>query len=352
MSKVIDKVKKKAQDEETIESSLELSGVEKGAVLLISLGVEKASKILKELNDSEVEKITKSVSEMRNVSSVVVDNVVDEYYRLMKEKKYLLEGGHDIAKNLLEQAKGKHQADEMLRKFEAEKGRDAFSIIQNSDIENIVHFMESEHPQIAAVILSHLKMTKSAEILAQLSEEFQSEVAFRMARLGKVSSEVVEELSEVIKEQLGSDYTELNHIHKGASAVAGILNETDIATERQVLENIENVDPELAKEIKEQMFLFEDILELDDRTMQIIVTKLDKQDMVVGLKGVDDELKEFFLSNMSSRAKDILLDDLETVGPVHVKQVEEAQQNIVKTIKELDQEGKISIRSQSDQIIE
>ncbi|MEX2403417.1 MAG: FliG C-terminal domain-containing protein, partial [Balneolales bacterium] len=150
--------------------------------------------------------------------------------------------------------------------------------------------------------------------------------------------------SSVIKDQL-SDYAELNYINKGSSAVAGILNEADIATERQMLEEIGKIDSELAQEIKDQMFLFEDILELDDRTVQAIITKLNQQDMVVGLKGVEPAIKRKFFSNMSSRMRDVMEEDLEAMGGVHLKQVEEAQQNILTTVKDLDREGKISLRS-------
>ena len=152
---------------------------------------------------------------------------------------------------------------------------------------------------------------------------------------------------------MSSDYGELENILKGTSSVASILNESNIATERKVLENIQKIDAELADEIKQQMFLFEDILELDDRTLQVIIGKLNKQDMVMGLKGVDEELKEKFINNMSQRASEILLDDLDALGPVHVKQVEDAQQNIIRSIKELEEEGKISIRkNDSEQLIE
>ncbi|MEX0648323.1 MAG: flagellar motor switch protein FliG [Balneolaceae bacterium] len=336
------------QDSQIIKAS-DLSGIEKAAVLLISFGVEKASKVLKELKDSEVEKITKAISTMKNVSSDVVNTIVDEYYTLVEDNDFLLDGGQDIAKELLVQAKGRHRADEMLRKIEAENGRDGFSIVQNTEIENTVRFLRDEHPQIAAVILAHLKPNKSAEILAKLPSEFRSKVALRMARLGKISSDVVEELSTVLKDQL-SHHTELKNIQKGAAAVAGILNETDMSTERDVLEGIDAVDPELAQEIKDQMFLFEDILELEDRTMQSIITKLNKQDMVTGLKGIDGEMKEKFFNNMSSRAKEILQEDLEASGPVHVKQVEEARQNILQTIKEMDRDGKISIRSRDKEM--
>ncbi|MEX0773126.1 MAG: flagellar motor switch protein FliG [Balneolales bacterium] len=321
-----------------------LTGIQKAAVFLISTGVDRASRILQQLNNNEVESITKAISEMKNVSSSVVNLVNEEFYTMMNEKKILLEGGQDYAKDLVIHAKGRSHADALFRKLESEKGQDAFSIIHNSATANIVNFITSEHPQIAAVILAHLKLEKSAEILSQLPHEFRADIAMRMAKLGKISGGVVEELSSVIKDQL-SDYAELNYINKGSSAVAGILNEADIATERQMLEEIGKIDSELAQEIKDQMFLFEDILELDDRTVQAIITKLNQQDMVVGLKGVEPAIKRKFFSNMSSRMRDVMEEDLEAMGGVHLKQVEEAQQNILTTVKDLDREGKISLRS-------
>jgi len=167
--------------------------------------------------------------------------------------------------------------------------------------------------------------------------------------MGKISSEVVEELESVIRDQMKSDYKEPENVQKGTAAVASILNEASIATERNVIHSIEELDSDLAQEIKDQMFLFEDIVDLEDRTVQTIISKLDKQDMVVGLKGVAEDLKGKFLNNMSDRARDILVDDMEAFGPVHLNKVEEAQQNIVRTIKNLDQEGKISMHKEGDE---
>lgn len=338
------------QDENSvIKKTGDLNGVEKAAVLLISLGVNKASKILKQLRDTEVESITRAISDLKNVSSEVVNSVQEEYHKLLSEKKFLVEGGNDVAKDFLVEARGREQADEMLRKLGARNGGDAFNIIQNTDVKSVINFMKSEHPQIAAVILAHLKIHKAAEILSKLPNEFRVDVALRMAKLGEISSEVIDELSAVIEDQL-IDYADFSKISKGSGAVAGILNETDMSTERQVLESIENVDPELAKEIKDQMFLFDDILELEDRTMQDIVAKINTQDLMMALKGVELEMKEKFVSNMSTRAREILEEDLEASGPAHIKQVEEARQNILRTIKKLEQEGKISIRKKDEEM--
>lgn len=337
------------QEEALLDNVKDLNGIQKAAVLLISFGVEKASKVLKELKEHEVEKLSRTIADLDNVSPDVVESVREEYYALMRSKKFIVGGGKEYAQDLLTQSLGQSKADEILKQLDQENGTDAFGIFQAADMNQIVNFLKGEHPQVAAVILAHLKTSKSAEILTNLPSDFQGEVAIRLAKMGNISSEVIEELEEVIKDQIETEFSEREHVQKGSSAVASILNDANITTERNVLSAIENVDKELAREIKDQMFLFEDIIELDDRNMQVVVSKLDKQDMVIGLKGISDELKNKFLDNMSQRAREILVDDIEATGAVHLKKVEEAQQNIVRAIKELDEEGKISIRKDNQE---
>ncbi len=331
----------------------DLTGIQKAAILLISMGVEKAAKILKQLKSSEVEQITIAIAELKDIEPEMVDTVRNEYRKLVKSKKYILEGGTDYARDLLTKSIGKQRADEVMKKHEYDQDVDAFGLLQSAEMSQVVHFLQNEQPQVAAVILAHLKVDRAAEILTALPGGFQSEIAYRLASMGKISSEVVEELEDIIKDEMSSDYGALEDILKGSSAVASILNESNIATERRVLEGIDKIDKKLAEEIKQQMFLFEDIMELEDRTLQAIIAKLDKQDLTMGMKGIDEELKQKFIENMSQRASEILIDDLEVLGPVHVNQVEEAQQNIIRTIKELEEEGKITIRkNSSEQLVE
>lgn len=326
-----------------------LSGRQKAAIFLISMGIQSASKVLKELKEIEVEQLTRAIADLDNINPDIVDKIREEFYEMMQARKYVIEGGKEYAYNLLAESIGETKAEEMLKKYEYEQGTDAFGIFQSADMNQIVNFLEGENPQVAAVILAHLKPRKAAEILGNLSEKFQGQITARLARMGKISSEVVEELEMVIRDQMKSDYKEPENVQKGTAAVASILNEASIATERNVIHSIEELDSDLAQEIKDQMFLFEDIVDLDDRTVQTIISKLDKQDMVVGLKGIAEDLKNKFLSNMSDRARDILVDDMEAFGPVHLNKVEEAQQNIVRTIKNLDQEGKISMHKEGDE---
>ncbi len=338
-----------AKNKTLIDDISRLSGTQKVAVLLISLGVEKASTILKELRDEEVEEITVEIANMENVSPEVVDEVIKEFHTLMHSKRFILEGGMDYARHVLTETKGRQEVRGMMKRLESKTGNDTFGLFQSAETSQIVQFLQNEHPQIAAVILAHIKESRAADILTQLEPDFQGEVSLRMAKMGNVSSDVIEEIEEVIRDQISATYTQSENIRKGSSAVAKILNEADIATERMVLGNIEKLDAKLAEEIKNQMFLFEDIVDLDDRDVQNIIGVVDRSDLVMGLKGVDEQLVQKVLDNMSSRARDMFLEDMEATGQVHKKQVEEAQQRIVSQIKNLEEEGQISTRKASEE---
>lgn len=330
-----------------------LSGVQKAAILLISLGVEKASRILKEMKEPEVEKITIAIADMQDIDFKKVKAVREEYYDLLKAQEDLVEGGSDYAHALLAKSVGKKKADELMEKHQVENSTDAFSLFQQAEISKVVRFLGNESPQVAAVVLAHLKTEKAAEILSALPDKFQASTAYRLANMRNVSSDVVEELESMVKDKLGSNYGEIKNLLKGVTAIANILNEANIATERKVIEGISEVDSELAEEIKQQMFLFEDILNIEDLTLQKIIVKLDRKDTVMALKGQDEKLKQKFVTNMSQQAGEILLDDLAAVGPVHVSQVEEAQSKIIRTIQELDEDGQITLRkNRSENIIE
>ncbi len=342
-----------SSDTQMIDDISSLSGAQKVAVLMISLGVEKASSVLKELKDDEVEKITIEIAKMDNISPEVVDEVVKEFHGLMNEKRFLLEGGMDYARHVLNETKDRYEVRGMMKRLESKTGNDTFGIFQSAETAQIVQFLQNEHPQIAAVILAHLNLNRAAEILSALEPEAQGEISMRMARMGSISPDVIEEIEEVIRDQVSATYMQAENIRKGSSAVANILNETDLATERSVLESIDKIDSQLAEEIKNQMFLFEDILELEDRDVQAIISSVDRSDLVVGLKGVADELVQKVLDNMSSRAKEMFLEDMEASGPVHRKQVEEAQQRIVSEIKRLEEEGQITTRkADAEELVE
>lgn len=325
-----------------------LSGIQKAAVLVISVGMDTASKLLKSLRDEEVEDLSLEIARIKNVKPEVIEAVNREFYDMMMAKQYILEGGLDYAKNILSTARGTDEANDMFRRLEAETGSSAFGVFQANETTQIASFIQNEHPQVAALILSQLKKERSAEILSHLSDDLQGEITFRLASMDKISSEVIDEIEEVIKEQMGGVDAVGDRVKGGTSVVANILNEANISVERNVIKDIEERDPVLAEEIKKQMFLFEDIAHFDDRTVQIIINEMDKSDLVLGLKGVSDELSNKFLKNMSTRAVDMLKEDMEALGPVHVKDVEDAQQRIIKKIKQLEEDGQITTRKMDD----
>lgn len=335
-------------EKKIISNIAELSNTQKVAVLLISMGVERASMILKMLKDEEVEQITLEIASMDNINPEVVDTVIRDFYSLIQNQKFVLEGGMDYARNVLKETKGENEVRAMMKRLESKTGNDTFGLFQSAETTQIVQFLQNEHPQIAAIILGHLDIKRASEILSGFDPGFQGEVCMRMAKMGNISSDVIEEIEVVIRDHMGGTYTEAENLRKGSSAIAEILNEADLATERSVLGNIEKLDENLANEIKNQMFLFEDIVELTDREVQSIISEIDRNDLVIGLKGVTEELIQKFLKNMSSRAKEMLLEDMEAAGQVHKMQVEESQQRIVSQIKKLEEEGKVSTRTSSE----
>ena len=333
-----------------IDDASQLTGAQKAAVFIITVGKQTASEMMKSLKPAEVEKIMLEIAKMRNVKTEVVDAVLKEFYKMMEAKQYILEGGFDYANELLSELGGEN-TDQMLRKLKAQSGTSVFDEFQETKITQIANFIQNEHPQVAALIFSQLQMDKAAEILVHLEPEMQGEIMYRLASMDKISSEVIEEIEEVIKEQMGGMDALGDRVKSGTATVAQILNEAEITVERHVLEAIQARDDKMADDIKEQMFLFEDILHFDDRTVQLIINEMEKADMVMGLKGVGDELTQKFLGNMSNRAADMLREDMEALGPVPLKDVKDAQSRIIKKIKELEDDGQISTRKMEEEEI-
>jgi flagellar motor switch protein FliG len=340
----------KKQDATPVELA-NLSGVQKAAVFVITIGAKTASEMMKSLKDSEVEEIMLEIAGMKNVKPEIVDAVLKDFYRMMEAKRYILEGGFDYAHELLSELGGGANSEKMLKKLKAQSGNSVFDEFQETKIHQIANFIQNEHPQVAALIFSQLKVDKSAEILGHLNEEQQADIIYRLASMDKISPEVIEEIEEVIKDQMGGMDSLGDRVKSGTATVAQILNEADINVERKVLENIQLRDPQMADDIKEQMFLFEDIIHFDDRTVQLIINEMEKSDLVLGLKGVDENLTAKFLGNMSNRAADMLREDMEALGPVPLKDVKEAQQRIIKKIKQLEEEGQITTRKMDEEEI-
>lgn len=335
----------------TVSSAEDLTGIQKAAVFVITVGTKTATEMLKSLSEKEIENVTLEIAKMKSVKPEVVDDVLREYYSMMEAKRYILEGGYDYAESLLAHLGGNAASEKMLRKLKAQSGTTVFDDFQDSKITQITNFIQNEHPQVAALIFSQLHVDKSAEILSHLDKELQGEIIYRLASMDKISSEVIEEIEEVIKEQMGGMDTLGDRVKSGTATVAQILNEAEIDVERTVLEAIQERDPQMADDIKEQMFLFEDIIHFNDKTVQLIINEMEKADLVMGLKGVEEALANKFLKNMSNRAAAMLQEDMEALGPVALKDVKEAQQRIIKKIKQLEEEGQITTRKMDEEEI-
>src|SRR6056297_1011366 len=324
----------KKKNSNVINDVSQLTGAQKAAVFVITVGTKTSTAMMRSLKDSEIEAITMEVAKMKNVKPEVVDEILKEYYQLMEAKRFILEGGVEYAEELLNQLGGNSNSEQMLKKLKEHSGSNVFDDFQDTKITQIASFIQNENPQVAALIFSQLQTDKSAEILSYMPEDMQAEIIYRLASMEKISAEVILEIVEVIREHLGGMDTMGDRVKSGTATVAQILNEADISVKRHVLDIISKRDPQMADDIKQQMFLFEDIIHFDDRTVQLIINEMEKADLVMGLKGVEQELANKFLDNMSSRAAAMLKEDMDALGPVPLKDVKEAQQRIIKKIKD------------------
>ena len=329
-----------------------LTGVQKAAVLLITLGPERSAEIFKHLKDEEIEELTLEIANTRSVSPEVKEEVISEFYQVCLAQQYIAEGGIGYAKQLLDKALGVERAQEVIGKLTASLQVRPFEFVRKTDPSQLLNFIQDEHPQTIAMILSYLTSAQSAMVLGALPPEKQADVAKRIAMMDRTSPDVIKEVERVLERRLASlvnqDYT----IVGGVDAIVNILNTVDRATEKHIMESLEIEEPELADEIRKKMFVFEDILLLDDRAIQRVLRDVDNNDLAVALKSANDEVQNVIFKNLSKRLAAMIKEDMEFMGPVRMKDVEEAQQKIVGVIRRLEDAGEIVIsRGGGDEII-
>jgi flagellar motor switch protein FliG len=330
-----------------------LTGVQKAAILFITLGPEASSPIFKKLPEAEIQKITYEIANITSVNSEQRENILGEFLEINKARDYIIEGGMDYARQLLSKALGSQRATEILDKVsEATQQYRPFSIARKADAHQLLNAITYEHPQTIALILCYLPADKSAQVMAELPEETQSEVALRIATMKDTSPMVIKEIEKVLESKLSSVVrTEMTSLG-GVETLVGILNQVDRTTEKNITESLEREDAELADRIKSSMFVFEDILTLDDISIQRILREADVKDLALALKGCSEEVGESIYRNQSKRAAASLKEDMEFLGPVRLMDVEKAQQKIVSIIRRLDDAGEIIIsRGGEDAII-
>jgi len=329
-----------------------LTGKQKAAILLITLGTDASAEIYKHLTEEEIEKLTLAITTIKNVDSEKKEEIMEEFANMVMAQNYISQGGISYAKSVLEKALGHEEATNIINRLTASLQVRPFDFARKTDPNQILNFIQNEHPQTIALILSYLEPNQAAQILSNLPQDLQTEVAKRIATMDSTSPEIIYEIEEILEQKLSAtfvhDYTKTG----GIDAIVEVLNGVDRGTERSILESLELQDPELAEEIKKRMFVFEDIVTLDNRAIQLIIRDSDNKDLALAMKGSSDEVKEVILKNMSQRMRENMLEELDILGPVRLRDVEEAQTRIVSIIRRLEDAGEIIIaRGGGDDLI-
>ena len=330
----------------------EYTGIEKGAILMIALGPEKSSSVFKHLKDEEIEELTLEIANTRSVSPEIKDAVLDQFYEICLAQQYISEGGIGYARDLLEKALGADKAQTVIGKLTASLQVRPFEFVRKADASQLLSFIQDEHPQTIALILSYLPTSQAAAVVSSLPPEKQPDVARRIATMDRTSPDVIKEVEDVLEKKLNSlvnqDYT----IVGGVDSIVEILNTVDRGTEKHIMETLEIEEPELADQIRRKMFVFEDILLLDNKSIQRVLRDVDNNDLSISLKNVSEEVQNAIFTNLSKRLASMIKEEMEFMGPVRVKDVEEAQQKIVNIIRKLEDSGEIIIsRGGGDEII-
>lgn len=322
----------------------QLTGIQKSALLFITLGPEASADILKRLPETEIQKITYEIANISTVTSEQRHSILQEFLEMNKAKDYLLEGGLDYAKELLSKALGPQRAGEILNKVaEASQLNRPFAIARKADAQQILNIINYEHPQTIALILCYLQVEKAAQIISELPEEIQSEVALRIATMNTTSPDVIREIEKVLDDKLSTIVKTETTVLGGIDTLVGILNQVDRTTEKNITESLQEQDYELAEKIKSCMFVFEDIITLDDVAIQRILRDVETKELALALKGASEEVANVIYKNQSKRAAASLKEDIEYLGPVRLTDVEKAQQQIVAVIRRLEDAQEIII---------
>ena len=328
---------------------VELTGLRKAAILLVQLGQEKAARVLAEMREPELEELVAEVARLSSVDSSIVDAVFAEFLDLIDASRYVAQGGLSYAKELLEGGLGVDRARDIMARLEAAISEMPFQFLRRADPRQLLSFLADEHPQTIALVLSHMSAEQASMVLSGLPPVLQTDVAHRIARMDRTSPEIVRRVEEILQRRMSSvlQPAELSAVG-GLEPLIEIINRSDRATERLILEGLEGRDPALAEAIRAHMFMFEDIISLEDKYMQLVLRQVETPDLATALKGVRPDVREKVTTNLSERAAENLLEEIELLGPVRASTVEEAQAKIIKVIRALEESGQIVIRRGND----
>ncbi|MBI2421835.1 MAG: flagellar motor switch protein FliG [Candidatus Hydrogenedentes bacterium] len=333
---------------------MEVDGRRKAAILLACLGPENASRVMASLTEEEIDQMTLDLSSLGTVDTEVKAAVLDEFYEMAVAKRFVASGGIDYAKDLLEKSFGPERAFEILNRLQNSLQEVPFQFLKKADPSQISSFIQDEHPQTVALILAHLPPQIASFVLSSLPQDVQSDVVIRIAGMDRTAPEIVREVERVLERKMAAVFSQGFTFAGGVKDVAEILNMIERATEKTIMADLEERDPELADEIARLMFTFEDIIYVDDAGIQKTLREIESKDLALALKASNDEVKEKVLKNMSERAREMIMEEIEFMGPVRMKNVEEAQQKIVAVIRRLEESGDVVISGRggdSDEIL-
>ena len=330
-------------------TSAALDGVTKAAILVLSLDPQTAAKVLREMDAEAVEDVTRELASLGRVPDDLTKQVIDEFYNMSLGHKYASEGGLDYARGLLKDALDPKQAERVISQIQTQVTRAPFSFLQKAESENLLTFIQDEHPQTIALIICHLPHHKAAEILVGLPMQKQVEVIKRIANMEQTNPEVIREVERGLESRLSAMLTQSMEKAGGVPTVAEILNLADRATEKSIMEGLEAEDPDLVEEIRRLMFVFEDVMLVDDKGIQSVLREVDNDELALALKTASEDLRDKIFRNMSERAATLIREDMEYMGPVRVADVEQAQQRIVDIVRRLEEAGEIVIAGRGGQ---
>ncbi|WP_018704272.1 MULTISPECIES: flagellar motor switch protein FliG [Sporomusaceae] len=330
----------------------ELTPKQKAAILLISLGPEVSSQVFRHLREEEIEKLTLEIASQRKVTQEQKEKVLDEFHALLVAKEYISAGGLEYAREVLEKALGSEKAVSIINRLTSSLQIRPFDFARKTDPSQLLNFIQNEHPQTIALVMAYLTPEQSAAIISNLPADRQVEVSKRIALMDRTSPDVLKDVERVLERKLSSLATQDFTTAGGVDTIVEMLNRVDRTTERTIIENLEVQNPELAEEIKRKMFVFEDIVMLDDRSLQMVLREIDQKDLALALKASSGEVGEKIYKNMSKRASEMLREEIEYMGPVRIRDVEESQQKIVNVIRRLEESGEIIVsRGKGDEVI-
>ncbi len=328
-----------------------LDGRRTAAVLLVSLGAERAAQVFSRLGDGEIEELSLEMANLRWMEPSISEAVFAEMAATVEAFDSVAEGGVDYARDVLERALGRDRAAEIVGRLSSVIEKRPFEFLRRTPPEQIATFLRSESPQVIALVIANLHTTLAAQVLSSLDNEDQPEIALRIARMAETSPAVVRQVEDVMRQKLASVVQQEYTGAGGVKSLAEILNQTDRSTERNVLESLTESDAELSAEVRRLLFVFEDVVKLDDRSIQMILREADQKDLALALRGVTDDVKDKILSNMSERGAQMLVEEMEFQPPQRKRDIEDAQGNVVAIVRRLEEAGTIVLARGEDEVV-